>query len=275
MRKRRSLAFGAACGVICAACMAAYGNQLESAVADERAEMLERFGGEQVEVRVATRDIAIGERLSDANSTSQLWLSALLPDQAVIDAGDVAGRSVTSPIFEGEGVCAQRFDETEEKPLQVPDGMCAVSVPADTLASVGGSVAPGALVDVYASSGSSTDLLAQSVLVLSTSASGQASASPAASSPLSWVTLAVAPDRVEEFVAAAQRTELYFTLPASGVRGSKEGGAQGEGGGSADADAKREEGSPGMSAGTAGTEGSAGAASTDGETLRADGKEGK
>lgn len=270
MRKRRSLAFGAACGVICAACMAAYGNQLESAVADERAEMLERFGGEQVEVRVATRDIAVGERLSDANSTSQLWLSALLPDQAVIDAGDVAGRSVTTPIFEGEVVCAQRFDETEEKPLQVPDGMCAVSVPADTLASVGGSVAPGALVDVYASSGSSTDLLAQSVLVLSTSASGQASASP-----LSWVTLAVAPDRVEEFVAAAQRTELYFTLPASGVRGSKEGGAQGEDGGSADADAKREEGSPGMSAGTAGTERSAGAASTDGETSRADGKEGK
>lgn len=269
MRKRRSLAFGAACGVICAACMAAYGNQLESAVADERAEMLERFGGEQVEVRVATRDIAVGERLSDANSTSQLWLSALLPDQAVIDAGDVAGRSVTTPIFEGEVVCAQRFDETEEKPLQVPDGMCAVSVPADTLASVGGSVAPGALVDVYASSGSSTDLLAQSVLVLSTSASGQASASPAASSPLSWVTLAVAPDRVEEFVAAAQRTELYFTLPASGIRGSKEGG------GSADADAKREEGSPGMLAETAGTEGSAGAASTDGETLRADGKEGK
>ncbi len=104
MRKRRSLAFGAACGVICAACMAAYGNQLESAVADERAEMLERFGGEQVEVRVATRDIAVGERLSDANSTSQLWLSALLPDQAVIDAGDVAGRSVTTPIFEGEVV---------------------------------------------------------------------------------------------------------------------------------------------------------------------------
>ena len=89
------------------------------------------------------------------------------------------------------------------------------------------------------------------------------------------MTLAVAPDRVEEFVAAAQRTELYFTLPASGVRGSKEGGAQGEDGGSADADAKREEGSPGMSAGTAGTERSAGAASTDGETSRADGKEGK
>ena len=32
---------------------------------------------------------------------------------------------------------------------------------------------------------------------------------------VSWITVAVAPESVQEIVAAAQKTELYFTLPGS------------------------------------------------------------
>ena len=63
---------------------------------------------------------------------------------------------------------------------------------------------------MYATGGTSTDLLASDVLVLATSASTDDAASDAR---VSWVTVAVEPDRVQEVVSAAQRTELYFALP--------------------------------------------------------------
>ena len=48
--------------------------------------------------------------------------------------------------------------------------------------------------------------------VLATSASAQESTTDA---KVSWITVAVAPESVQEIVAAAQKTELYFTLPGS------------------------------------------------------------
>jgi pilus assembly protein CpaB len=47
--------------------------------------------------------------------------------------------------------------------------------------------------------------------VLATSASGSEGSQAA---KISWVTLAVEPERVEEYVSASQQMELYFTLPA-------------------------------------------------------------
>ena len=76
----------------------------------------------------------------------------------------------------------------------------------------GGAVAAGSRVDVYATGGTSTDVLASGVLVLATSASAQESTTDA---KVSWITVAVAPESVQEIVAAAQKTELYFTLPGS------------------------------------------------------------
>ena len=60
--------------------------------------------------------------------------------------------------------------------------------------------------------GTSTDVLASGVLVLATSASAQESTTDA---KVSWITVAVAPESVQEIVAAAQKTELYFTMPGS------------------------------------------------------------
>ena len=77
---------------------------------------------------------------------------------------------------------------------------------------MGGAVAAGSRVDVYATGGTSTDVLASGVLVLATSASAQESTTDA---KVSWITVAVAPESVQEIVAAAQKTELYFTLPGS------------------------------------------------------------
>lgn len=215
MRRRANLIAGAVCGAVCVAGILSYSADLRADVEAQRAEALARYGGEQVEVLVATSDIAVGETLDATNSEKRLWLGELVPDDAVVDSQDVAALPATSPIYAGEVVLERRFDERESVALQVPDGKCAVSVPAKAVSAVGGSVGPGSYVDVYAASGASTDLLASRVLVLSTSTTSDEKDS-GKDADVTWVALAVEPDQVAEVITAAQKSELYFTLPAEG-----------------------------------------------------------
>ncbi len=95
--------------------------------------------------------------------------------------------------------------------LDVPEGLAALSVPAKDVQAVGGSLAAGETADLYAIGGTSTTLLARDVLVLATSSTG----SEGVQSELSWVTIAIAPESVQEVIDASQKSELYFALPSS------------------------------------------------------------
>ncbi len=220
MQRRKSLIAGVLCGLACVAAILLYTQEIYASVEAERSEVLERFGGEQVEVYVATRDIAAGETVSSANAEKQLWVGDLLPQDAVFDLTEVEGKTLSSPIYVGEVVSLRRFDEESTFTLQVPEGMCAVSVPAKAVSTVGGSVQAGSVVDVYATSGIATELLASSVLVLSTSAT--TATGEQESSDVTWVTLAIAPELVEELIAASQKTELYFVIPSDSLDTSQE-----------------------------------------------------
>lgn len=213
MRRHVHLAIGALCGVLCVAGILAYAADLRADVDQERSEALARYGGEQVEILVATDDIAVGDMLDTTNAEKRLWLSELVPDDAVSDHADVAALPATSPIYAGEVVLKHRFDEREEVALQVPDGKCAISVPSKAVTAVGGSLRPGSKVDVYSVSGSATDLLASRVLVLSTSTTSEEKDANR-KSDVTWVTLALDPSMVEEVIAASQKSELYFSLPS-------------------------------------------------------------
>ena len=52
---------GIACGVLCAACVLAYLTSVRGEADAARAEALARYGGEQVEVCVARRDVAAAD----------------------------------------------------------------------------------------------------------------------------------------------------------------------------------------------------------------------
>ena len=141
----------------------------------------------------------------------RLWVADLLPAEAFRSSDDVVGKKASSTILAGEVLSERRFRDAGSR-LDVPEGLTALSVPAKDVQAVGGAVAAGSRVDVYATGGTSTDVLASGVLVLATSASAQESTTDA---KVSWITVAVAPESVQEIVAAAQKTELYFTLPGS------------------------------------------------------------
>ncbi len=206
MKKRSTVIAALLCGALCAGSVLMYTNQLEAQVEAQRSEALARYGGDQVEVCVATRTIAAGEVVDAANTSTRLWLVDLLPEEPITSLAEVAGMQATSSIVAGEVLSHARFAESNEY-VAVPKGLQALGVELGSAQAVGGAVAAGDIVDVYATGASGAALLANNVLVAAMAelTSGRYS-----------VTLALAPEQVEEVIATTQTANLYLTLPARG-----------------------------------------------------------
>ena len=211
MKQKQMTAIAVACGLACAACVAVFMVGVQGQADAARAEALARYGGEQVEVCVAARDIAAGERIDLSAVETKLWVADLLPEDALGSSGDAVGKVATSSILKGEVVSAKRFENARDS-LDVPVGKEAVSVPAKAVQAVGGAIRPGMSIDVYSSGDTSTAAIARSVLVLATSVGEGGSL---VSSDSGWITLAVEPEKVQEIIAASNKTSLYFVLPGA------------------------------------------------------------
>lgn len=224
MKQRQMTGIAIGCGVACALCVAAFMASVQGQADAARAEALARYGGEQVEVCVATRDIAAGERVELSAVEVRLWVADLLPDDAVRATGDAVGKVATSSILRGEVISSKRFESGRDS-IDVPAGKQAVSVPAKAVQAVGGAVRPGMSVDVYSAGDSSTVAIALGVVVLDTSVGESSSL---VSSDSGWITLAVEPQAVQEVIAASNKTTLYFVIPGDQV-GEGDSPEQGEG----------------------------------------------
>lgn len=209
---KKALIGGAICGLVCALCVFAYTYLVYQDADNARAEAMERYGGEQVEVLVATRDLYPGETLDSSNTETKLWVSDLLPEGCITKAEDGWGKQLTSFVIKGEAISTRRF-ESETSDIDIPAGKVAITVPAEDVQAVGGALSAGNMVDVYAT-GVDTTCLGEDILVLATNASSSEGSSTKSS--ISWVTIAVDPDKVQEYVAASQELQIYFVLP-SGV----------------------------------------------------------
>lgn len=211
MRRNKSLMAALLCGALCALCVFLYVSGVEDALKEERKQLLAQYGGKQVEVYVAKRDLEAGETLTEAGVEKRLWVSELLPKDAVTNLEKVEGKPLATPLYEGEVASMKHLEATNPEALTVPSGLCAVSVASEPVLAVGGSVSSGQQVDMYSASGTSTDLIAGNVEVLSTSA---ASAGASGDADIAWITVAVEPDLVKEVIMAAQTSKLYFALPS-------------------------------------------------------------
>lgn len=213
MKQRKMTIIAVACGLVCAACVALFMASVQGEADSARAEALARYGGEQVEVYVATRDIVAGERVDLSAVETKLWVADLLPENAVRSSADAVGKTATSTIFKGEVITAGRFEVGQDS-IDVPAGKQAVSVPAKAVQAVGGAIHAGMSIDVYSSGDSSTTAIATDVTVLDTSVGSSGSLT---SGDSGWITLAIDPEKVQDVIAASNKTSLYFTLPGEGV----------------------------------------------------------
>ena len=126
-----------------------------------------------------------------------------------MDLSEMEGKQATSLILEGEVISQSRFNnETQE--LDIPAGQVAIALPAEDIQAVGGRISAGSKVDVYAT-GTKTTCLGRDLEVLATSADNDESSSR---TKLTWITLAVEPEKAQEFVTASESLAIYFTLPS-------------------------------------------------------------
>ena len=197
MKLSKSAIVGLACGLLCAACVGLYVAQVDEGLARARSEDLARYGGEQVEVCVARRDLAAGETVTESDIEMKSWVASLLPEGAVTDKSEAVGRQLAS---------------ADDAAFDVPEGFSAVSVPARGVQAVGGALRPGMRVDLYAVGSASTTQVLSGALVLESSAM-DSGAGVVSSSNEAWVTLAVEPQKVQELVTAVSNLDLYFALP--------------------------------------------------------------
>jgi pilus assembly protein CpaB len=199
--------------------MAFYAAAIHGNANELRNQTLEDYGGEQVEVFVATRNIASGERLTSANVEKRTWLADLLPAGALTDESQVIGATLAMPLLANEPV-AQAKLQNGDNSLTVPEGYCAVSIPTNDVLAVGGEIHAGSVIAIYSADKDTVVLLAAEVLVLDTS-NGSAEVyessglfgSGGSRQNLSWVTLCVQEDMVEDIIAASRSTNLYLVLP--------------------------------------------------------------
>ncbi|WP_418865759.1 Flp pilus assembly protein CpaB [Senegalimassilia anaerobia] len=215
MRRNKTAAAGAICGVLCALCVLGYTQSVRGEAERARADVLARYGGDQVEVCVAKRDIAAGETVDSGAVETRLWVADLLPPEAVRQTSEVVGSKASSTVLSGEVLSARRFGAASAA-IDVPDGKVAISVPAKDVQAVGGAVSAGSSVDVYATGSAATQALAQGVSVLATSAGTDDRQASGSASKVTWVTLAVDPNQVEELVSAAQKNRAVPDLARRG-----------------------------------------------------------
>lgn len=220
MGGRRQIVVGVVAAIAATLLMIAYAASVTAGARHEREQALARFGGEQIEVCVATRQIAAGETVESSDVEMRSWLVDLVPDGAATSMDQVVGQRASYPIARNEPVVVARVTAHDAE-LEVPQGLVAVTVPSDEVTAVGGSVLPGSCVDVYTTGSTGTSLLASQVLVLETSATvageGSSLSGGFSRGSVSWVTLAVDPSLVEQLVAVSRTGGLYLVLPGDPV----------------------------------------------------------
>lgn len=221
------LAISVASGILAFVLASWYGASIRAEAARERQELLAAYGGDVVSVCVATRDVDAGELIDEGDIELTEWVAGLLPADSATSIDEVVGKRATSNIPARAVLCPAYFQERGST-LEVPEGMVAVSVPVDSAHAVGGTLACGDTVDVYlAGTGIADRVCRAQVIATSADETGGTSAD------LSWVTVAVAPDRVSELLAATAKGSVSLVVPGSDVEGLDEEA-------SSDADEERE-----------------------------------
>lgn len=221
--EKKSFVVSAICGVLCAACLFCYISLVDRQADDERQKVIDEYGGERVDALVATKDLFPGETLDSSNTQTKVWAGSMLPEGAITDSSKVWGKKLSSAVLCGEVISEKRIEGTAQD-VQIPEGLVAVSVPAKDVQAVGGSLSSGDRVDVYAV-GTKTALIGSSVLVLATSSPSSENSTRA---KIEWVTLAVEPEKAQEFITASESLEVYFVLPAQSAGSSGESSGNGE-----------------------------------------------
>ena len=210
-RQRKQTIISVVCAAVAVLGVFAYTASVNSEAAMARAAAIHSYGGERVEVVVATKDIPVGSPVDESNVTTQEWLVDLLAQgEAATSVDQVAGKVAQADIKRNEPIMLDRVGSGASR-IAVPVGLSAVSVSSDDVLAVGGAIQKGSFVDVYVETAEGeVVLLGQKILVLETSTSEN----PSTKQQVTWVTLAVTPASVSELITASSKGTIHIVLPS-------------------------------------------------------------
>ena len=127
-KQRKQAILATACGIVAALCVFAYTATIQSEASMARASAIRGYGGERVEVLVASKTIPIGSAIDESNTTMQEWLVDLLPQgQAAQGYDELEGMVAQTEIRVNEPVLLERVGDGSSR-ITVPDGLAAASV---------------------------------------------------------------------------------------------------------------------------------------------------
>lgn len=210
MTRRVRLALAAAFSLLTLVLCLAYGQQVRADADRERAEALERYGGEVTKVVVAGQALEVGDVVSRQNVAERDWVSDLVPKGSYVSLDEVVGRQVTVPASEGSPVTQLNFREAATS-ADVPDGYVAASVPFGEKLGLPSDIGVGTRVVAFRVGESGARILSDDVQVISSLGEGGALGARAS------VTLAARPQSVAELLVAGGEGSLRLIVPAEGV----------------------------------------------------------
>jgi pilus assembly protein CpaB len=172
-----------------------------------------------VTVIVSKVDIAVGTRLdtlaSQGSFTTRNFPQDTLVQGVVTNLSQLQGQVAAFPILAGEQISQVRFEGTTSVSggrLGIPDGFVAVTVPLDAPKEVGGAVARGDHVTIYATFSTSTLTLIPDALVLNSGTSLIAAQNGQPAQSTYQLTVALKPLDAQRLVLAQSKGELWTSL---------------------------------------------------------------
>jgi len=175
--------------------------------------------GETVPVVLASRDLPLGTVVEETDLQVVQWPAGAVPLGYASSVEELVGRSLIADIQANEAILATKLADSGLLgiiPL-IPEGMRAMSIPADQIIGVAGFVTPQTRVDVIlimtpqGSSDPASKTILQSVRVL---ASGQEIQEAEDGSPevVPVVTVAVTPQEAEKLALASTQGTIRLSL---------------------------------------------------------------
>ena len=214
MSRRVRLALASAFSLLALLLCLAYGQQVRGEAERERAEALERYGGEVTKVVVASQGLEAGDVVSRQNASERDWVSDLVPQGSYATLDELIGRQVTEPASQGTPITSVNFREAGQ-PSDVPEGYVAVSVPFGEKLCLPSGVGCATKVAAYRVRESGARLLSDDLQVLSSSGDAAGLSTKAS------VTLAVRPQDVAELLVASGEGSLRLIVPSGGTEVSE------------------------------------------------------
>lgn len=209
MTRRMRLLLSGALAVLTAGLCALYAQEVHAEADRQRAEVLERFGGQTVRLVVASEALEAGDVVSRRNVAERDWAGELVPEGALMSIEDVLDQKVTVPVASGAPLTSLNFRDEDQMPA-VPDGYVAIQVPVTDKLGLPGQVAAGTRLVAYEVTDEGARTLSADVQVL-LAQSGSSSLARGS------ISVAARPDDVAALLSASAEGSLRLVMPADDV----------------------------------------------------------